>query len=111
MSAQEEKPRSGFAPRGMTWFPCSTILRGAKDDDLLRKAHDERRVVVTNDKDFGALVVRDQRAHAGVVLLRMTDTSAMSKLAAIRQVVATYGDELEDWLTVVAHRGVRRTRP
>ena len=86
-------------------------LRGAADDELLRRAHEEHRVIVTNDKDFGALVVRDQRPHAGVILLRMTDTSAPSKLSAIRQVVATYGEQLDEWLTVVTDRGVRRTRP
>jgi Uncharacterized protein conserved in bacteria len=49
---------------------ASIGLAEASDADLLRVAHDQRRIFVTRDRDFGALVF----AHdfgAGVIYLRM----------------------------------------
>lgn len=39
------------------------------DDEILAKAHAEQRVVITRDKDFGTLSVRDQQANFGIVRL------------------------------------------
>ena len=33
-------------------------MLGAEDEDIMEKASDENRVIVTNDKDFGELAVR-----------------------------------------------------
>ena len=44
---------------------------GAPDDNVLRQASRELRILVTNDKDFGTLAFLQRRASAGVVLLRL----------------------------------------
>lgn len=54
---------------------CEAVLvqreaRGATDSDILRWAMQEGRIVVTADKDFGALVFRRRIRAAGVVLVR-----------------------------------------
>ena len=43
------------------------------DADILAIAVAENRLVVTMDKDFGELVYRSKKSHAGVLLLRMED--------------------------------------
>ena len=47
------------------------VERGADPGDaaILRWAVEESRVLVTADKDFGALIYRDRLQHAGVVRL------------------------------------------
>lgn len=40
------------------------------DREILRVAHEERRILVTLDKDFGELAVKEGVAHRGVFLLR-----------------------------------------
>ena len=37
----------------------------ANDQDILARAAREKRVLVTNDKDFGELIFRDGRVHTG----------------------------------------------
>lgn len=46
-------------------------MRGAGDEEIIRKAIDEKRVIVTNDKDFGWLA--SLYKPPGVILLRLKD--------------------------------------
>jgi len=43
--------------------------RNAEDDEILEAAHGQQRVVITRDKDFGTLAVRDKLRHCGIVRL------------------------------------------
>lgn len=45
-------------------------LHGTDDRDLLRRAFEEERVILTHDSDFGALAIRDGEPLVGVVYLR-----------------------------------------
>jgi predicted nuclease of predicted toxin-antitoxin system len=40
----------------------------ANDVDILTRAAQEQRILITNDKDFGELVYRNGRSHSGIVL-------------------------------------------
>ena len=44
------------------------------DNQVLAIALRERRILVTHDRDFGELIFRERRPHAGVILLRMRGT-------------------------------------
>ncbi len=50
-------------------------LSRADDDELLRHAHAEGRIMVTRDKGFGQLVFLWGQSHPGVILLRMEPTT------------------------------------
>lgn len=39
------------------------------DEEILAVAYRERRTVITLDKDFGTLAVRDRQPHAGIIRL------------------------------------------
>ncbi len=45
--------------------------RSIDDEDVLSIAIRERRIVITNDKDFGALVYQRHLAHSGIILFRL----------------------------------------
>ena len=71
--------------QNVTW--AHTEMRGASDDVILAKSVEQRRVLLTFDKDFGELVFnRGQNASCGVVLIRM-DQANLEALVA--QVTAT----------------------
>lgn len=59
---------SGHAIR----YLAGTEDRGLPDDQVLELAFTEKRVLVTNDKDFGDLIYRQHRPHCGVILFRLT---------------------------------------
>lgn len=81
--------------------------RGASDDDILDKAHDENWVLITNDKDFGEKVYRDKKPHHGVILLRLQDERGASKIDAMERLLDDYEDELVDAFVVVTETQVR----
>jgi len=49
------------------------------DKDIIVKDYIEKRVIITNDKDFGEMVYRTGKTHAGVILLRLGDERSKSK--------------------------------
>ena len=79
----------------------------ADDQDILGRAVSERRIVVTNDKDFGELIYRSGYEHCGVLLLRLRDESPSSRVRVVKAVLAQYGDRLERHFTVATEGGVR----
>ncbi|MBW1822202.1 MAG: DUF5615 family PIN-like protein [Deltaproteobacteria bacterium] len=42
---------------------------GLQDDEILKRAYVERRILLTEDKDFGELVFRLRKPAAGIVLI------------------------------------------
>jgi predicted nuclease of predicted toxin-antitoxin system len=82
-------------------------MAAESDEVLLRRARDDGRIVVTDDKDFGDLVVHRRLATAGVLLLRLSAPSLASRIARL----ATRWEEIErglpGHLVVVSDRKVR----
>jgi predicted nuclease of predicted toxin-antitoxin system len=79
------------------------------DEDVLAIALSERRVLVTGDQDFGELVVRDGRSHAGVILLRLRTTELSRVQARLSKALNDNQDRLTEFL-VVTDRTVRPHR-
>ena len=49
--------------------------RGMEDTDILEKAFRENYILITNDKDFGTLIFKQQLQHHGIILLRLSSNS------------------------------------
>lgn len=81
--------------------------RGMDDDEIMRRAFAGERILITNDKDFGEKVYREQRPHRGVVLLRLDDNRATSKIAVLKRLLAHHADGLADQFVVVSETAVR----
>jgi len=47
--------------------------RSIEDHEVLEIARAEDRILITNDKDFGELIYRQQLEHTGVILFRLRD--------------------------------------
>jgi predicted nuclease of predicted toxin-antitoxin system len=81
--------------------------RGMDDDDIVHKAFAENWILITNDKDFGEKVYRERRPHRGVILLRLDDERAASKIAVLQHLLANYMDRLADHFVVATDTAVR----
>ena len=88
-------------------FSVFDEARGINDDDIIQKALAENWVLLTNDKDFGDKIFRDQKPHKGVVLLRLDDERAVVKIEVIERLLEHYADRLEDQFVVVTEKAVR----
>jgi predicted nuclease of predicted toxin-antitoxin system len=80
------------------------------DEDILRWAVLEQRVVVTMDKDFGELVYHSGQPHAGVLLLRLEDAISQEKVRVVKEIIENHGNELPSKFTVY-HHNILRIRP
>ena len=76
------------------------------DREILGIATAERRIVLTNDKDFGDLNVRDRLRHEGVILFRLGYVSLDDRIGYLERVLADHADRLRE-LIVVSRRGIR----
>jgi predicted nuclease of predicted toxin-antitoxin system len=84
--------------------------RGLTDAAVLELALRERRVLVTEDKDFGELAFRGALAATGIILLRIDPSLRRLKWARLEATLARLGDRLLGRYTVV-HPDRIRSRP
>lgn len=82
----------------------------AVDFDVLRIAFREGRVLLTDDKDFGELVIREGRPHRGVVLARLAGLPMAERCEILSGLFQTLGSRLVDAFTVVDRDGRVRFR-
>jgi predicted nuclease of predicted toxin-antitoxin system len=88
-------------------FSVYEDARGVEDDIILQKAFEENWILITNDKDFGDKVFRNGRLHKGVILLRLEDERATSKIKVLSHLLEKYIDRLPNAFVVVTEKQVR----
>ena len=78
------------------------------DEELLRRAHAENRVLVTLDKDFGELAVVRGQTHVGIV--RLVEIPARRQGPMCAAAVERYGTMLARGAIVTVEPGRVRVR-
>jgi len=85
--------------------------RGMADRDLWQGIQDERRWLVTADKEFADLRNSPPGTHAGVILLRLAQANRHEYLRLAQRVVDDVNlDEVSGAVIVVNDRGIRVRR-
>ncbi len=74
------------------------------DDEVLAQATAEKRIVITRDKDFGTLAIRDRQSHCGI--LRLVELPPSRELILCEAILARHALLLQSGalITVEAHR-------
>jgi len=93
--------------QGYEIFSVYDENKGMEDNDIIRKAFDEDWILITNDKDFGEKIFRDQYPHKGVVLLRLDDERGRNKIKVLDRLLEKYSANLKGQFVVVTERQVR----
>jgi predicted nuclease of predicted toxin-antitoxin system len=91
-------------------FSVFDQIPGEDDEFLLDKALAEDWIIITNDKDFGELVNRQQHKHRGIVLLRLDDERTANKIYVLKNLLEKYADRLHDSFVTVTRKAVRFAR-
>ena len=82
-------------------------MRGADDEEILARARDEKRLLVTQDKDFGELAFRSRLTTPyGVILFRLAGTTSDQDNRKIIEVLES-GTEWAGHFAVVTETRVR----
>jgi predicted nuclease of predicted toxin-antitoxin system len=80
---------------------------GLDDDGIIHLSFTEAWILITNDKDFGEKVYREQHRHRGVILLRLEDERVSIKIETLKRLLIDYADRLVDNFVVVTEKRVR----
>jgi predicted nuclease of predicted toxin-antitoxin system len=82
--------------------------RGIGDPRVLTAALQERRVLLTNDKDFGDLVFRQgKQASCGVILIRLMSQSQAQFVEQVLPLLETNESRWADHFAVITRRKIR----
>jgi len=82
---------------------------GIDDEEVLKIANDDNRILITRDKDFGELVYRLKKIHSGIILNRLAGLKSKTKAEQVLTVIEKYEDELYGSFTVI-QPGIVRIR-
>ena len=78
-----------------------TFPESIPDPEVLSLARQEKRILITDDRDFGELVFRLQQPHAGVIFLRLGTYAPLSlKIERLSFVLTNHADQLDQFLVV-----------
>jgi len=80
---------------------------GLSDLDVIGLAFQERRILLTEDKDFGDLVFRRQQPVPGVVLMRIDSEDLALKTTRLVAAIERYGAGLFGRYMVIEDRRLR----
>ncbi|MGD0627146.1 MAG: DUF5615 family PIN-like protein [Thermodesulfobacteriota bacterium] len=79
------------------------------DDEILERAHQEGRVLVTLDKDFGELTIVHKKSHSGII--RLVNLSSRQQSSICLLVLELHGNDLKAGAIVTAEADRLRIRP
>ena len=68
-------------------FSVFDEARGMDDRTILEKCFTENRILITTDKDFGEMVIRENKPHKGIIFLRLVNESYPNKIKVIGQLL------------------------
>ena len=103
-----EKPIIDYLlANGYNTIWISDLDRRMVDEKLLELANREKRILVTNDKDFGELTFRQNRVSPGIILFRVKGQDSRDKVRLLQKILLTHGSRLRGYFTVVTRKKIR----
>ena len=95
---------------GLDIISIGELTPGASDKDVLATADVEGGILITEDRDFGELVIRQHMTVRGLILLELDRLSNPTEADVVAQVISAHADRLWGNLIVI-EPGRIRVRP
>jgi predicted nuclease of predicted toxin-antitoxin system len=86
------------------------ISPGAEDTDVIKLAIREKRILITEDKDFGQLVFAQSQPTGGVIFLRYPFSARQELAGETVNLVKQQGNKLTGCFVVIQLGRIRITR-
>jgi len=77
------------------------------DEDLLKLANEEKRILITNDKDFGELIFLQRRLSYGTILFRVKGQNSKEKVKLMKKVLMGHRDAILNHYIVITKAKIR----
>ena len=85
-------------------------LSGSSDEEILLKAYQQNRILLTEDKDFGELVFRLKKLVMGIILIRIGVKERSIKWGRLKRLLDMYGEKIPGNFVVVDSQKFRFRR-
>ena len=85
----------------------SEAAQRSDDRELIEQANLQKRILLTEDKDFGWLVFVSHAGSAGVILIRFPGNARHSMVQTVRRLVQEQGERLFGTFVVVQPDHIR----
>jgi predicted nuclease of predicted toxin-antitoxin system len=86
---------------------AAEMAAGVIDTDLIALANRDARLLLTDDKDFGELVIRQQWIVPGLVFMRIDSEHPQARWERLQAAIAQFGESLFGRYTVVENARFR----
>ena len=93
--------------KGYDTIYCGDYSPGSPDEGILKKARNEDRVIITNDKDFGEMVFRQRKLSCGVIFLRLKADKPSNRIKFSLAIIKEFGTKLNKKFIVVSEGRIR----
>ena len=87
------------------WIPDIEI--GMSDEGLLQIANREKRILITNDKDFGELIFLQKKLTSGIILIRAKGLRSREKVRLMKKLLMGYREKLLNHFVVLTKNKIR----
>lgn len=102
-------------PHAATWlkekgFEVLSVydqMPGIRDIEILKIAQKENWIILTNDKDFGEMIFKNELKHHGIILLRLADERSQNKIHVLGELLKNHLNDLPGNFVVVTENNVR----
>jgi predicted nuclease of predicted toxin-antitoxin system len=98
---------SSVCVHGLDILSVREAKPGVSDEDVLAAAGSEGRIILTEDRDFGELVVRQQLKVGGIILLELDRLCNEAEADLVVATVTTHFEKLSGNLLVIEPGRVR----
>ena len=83
--------------------------RGAEDEWIVEKANAEKRIIITNDKDFGEMIFRRKMPMKGSFFCEAGTSPHRKKIAMLKNVFSLPEDKIPGSFIVIPETAIRNT--
>jgi predicted nuclease of predicted toxin-antitoxin system len=87
------------------WIPDIEIEMS--DEGLLQIANREKRILITNDKDFGELIFLQKKLMPGIILIRAKGLRSREKVRLMKKLLMGYREKLLNHFVVLTKNKIR----
>lgn len=85
-------------------------LQRMPDNEIFKKAHNENRIVLTFDLDFGEILALSDGKNVSVILFRLHNTGPNHVISRMKRVLEDASEALTEGAIVVVEEGRHRIR-
>lgn len=93
--------------QGYDTMSIKMISAGIDDEQVLKKAFSEHRILITHDKGFGERIFKHQQNHAGIILLRIMHMKPEERILVLKNILDKHKNELHSSFIVATGDVIR----